>query len=178
MRDPRLDGKHLHIARRDQYDAAVDEMLDDRGPRTSAADPLVRMPSVPLKTVRRAAPPPGGTYILESLIDGRRHPLRVGINAVGRRPENDLVLEPIYISRRHCVILVHATGGCEVYNTASKHGIWVNHCRVDRVELLPGDLLALCDLTFVLGWVGSAGELFASAEKEETECIGGLSPTG
>jgi hypothetical protein len=94
MSDPRLNGSHLNVARRDQYDATVDEVLDDRGPVTSDADPLVRRPSIPRTFVRRDSPPPGGTYTLVSLADGKRHPLRVGINTVGRYPENDLVLEP------------------------------------------------------------------------------------
>ena len=38
-------------------------------------------------------------------------------------------------------VLVHATGGCEVYDTASVNGTWVNRRRVDRAELFPGDLL-------------------------------------
>ena len=178
MGDHRLNGSHLNVARRDQYDATVDEMLDDRGPATSEADPLIRPPSHPRQSVRRESPTPGGTYTLVSLADGRRHPLRVGINAVGRSPENDLVLRPIYISRRHCVVLVHATTGCEVYDTASRHGIWVNGRRVGRVELRPGDALMLCDQKFLLEWVGPDGKLFQSAEGSETDCIGGLSPTG
>ena len=41
MSDPRLNGSHLSVARRDQYDAMVDELLDDRGPATSEADSLM-----------------------------------------------------------------------------------------------------------------------------------------
>jgi hypothetical protein len=191
--DPRLNGSHLSVARRDQYDATVDDMLDDRGPITAEADPLARLPSIPRTIVfaeaptpgnhsttliRRAAPPPGGTYTLVSLADGRRHPLRVGINAVGRYLENDLVLYPFSVSRRHCVILVHATGGCEVYDTASRNGTWVNQRRIGRVDLFPGDTLMVSSQQFLVVWVGPDGELLPDTEGSETACNSGLSGTG
>ncbi len=177
MSDPRLNGSHLDVARHDQYDAAIDELLDDRGPVTSEADPLARPPSVPRAPVRREAPPPGGTYTLVSLADGRRHALRVGINAIGRFRENDVVLTPNHVSRRHCVVLVHATGGCEVYDTASRNGTWVNRRRVGRVDLLPGDVLIVTDQKFLVAWVGPDGDVFRCGEQTDTLCIGGLSAT-
>jgi hypothetical protein len=178
MGDPRLNGSHLSVARLDQYDAAVDEMLDDRGPATAEADLLARPPSAPRKAVRREAPPPGGEYTLVNFADGRRHPLRVGINAVGRFRKNDLVLAPNCVSRRHCVILVHATGGCEVYDTASRNGTRVNRRRVGRAALLPGDVLLLAGLRFLVAWVGPGGEVLPPAEGTDTACLSGLSPTG
>lgn len=178
MDDPRLNGSHLSVARHDQYDAALDEMLDDRGPITAAADPLARLPALPRRSVLRQAPPPGGTYTLVSLVDGRRHPLRVGINAVGRFLENDLVLQGNGVSRRHCVILVHATGGCEVFDTASRNGTWVNRRRVGRVPFLPGDELILANHTFLVAWIGPEGELLPLAYESETACIEGSTPTG
>jgi pSer/pThr/pTyr-binding forkhead associated (FHA) protein len=80
-----------------------------------------------------------------NLADGQRHCLRVGINTIGRFPENDVVLTAHIVSRRHCIVVVHATGGCEVYDTASRNGTWVNRRRVGRVDLLPGDVLIVCD---------------------------------
>src|SRR5262245_60241515 len=149
MGDPRLDGCHLNTVRRGRYAAAVDELLDARGLTTAAADPLLRPPSFPRPTVRREPPPPGGTYTLVSLTSGRRHQLRVGVNTLGRYQTNDLVLGPVYVSRRHCAVLVHAAGGCEVHDTASRNGTRVNRRRVDRADLLPGDVLELCDQRFL-----------------------------
>ncbi|MCI0642736.1 MAG: FHA domain-containing protein [Gemmataceae bacterium] len=177
MGDPRLNGSHLGLTRHDRYDAVVDEMLDDRGSATAQADPLARPPMVPRTPLRRELPP-GGTFTLVSLADGRRHPLRVGINSVGRFPENDLVLGERCVSRRHCVVLVHATGGCEVYDTASRNGTWVNRRRVGRVELLPGDVLMLCNHQFLVAWVGPDGELHQPSAGSDTVCHSELSPTG
>lgn len=137
MGDPRLNGRHLGVSRRDQYEAAVDEMLDDRGPLTAAADPLARPPSIPHPQSRREQPPPGGTYWLVPAADGSPILLRVGITALGRAGENDVVVPAHYVSRRHCVVVVHANGGCEVTDTASRNGTRVNGRRVGRADLLP-----------------------------------------
>lgn len=112
------------------------------------------------------------------LRDGGRYPLRTGVNALGRAGENDLILPKHSISRRHCVVLVHATGGCEVYDTASRNGTFLNGRRVGRTEFVPGDVLALCDLRFALVWVGPGGDVVPAAEAPETSLSGQMSPTG
>jgi len=178
MSDPRLNGSHLSIARHDQYDAAVDEMLDHRGPRTCAADPFARWPKIPRAPVRREAPPPGGTYMLISLPDGQCHTLRVGINAIGRYPENDLVLTPNHVSRRHCIVVVHATGSCEVFDTASRNSTCVNCRRIGRADLLPGDTLKICEFRFVVAWMGQNGEVRPAREETDTHFLSDLSATG
>jgi pSer/pThr/pTyr-binding forkhead associated (FHA) protein len=178
MSDPRLNGAHLNVGRRDQYDATVDEMLDDRGPATAAADPLVREPSLAPEPMLDEPPPVGGTYTLVSLVDGRRHSLRVGINAIGRLLENDLVLQPNSISRRHCVVVVHATGGCEVFDTASRNGTYVNRRRVGRIGLRPGDVLTLCWQHFQLAWADSDEEMPRAAPESNTTFPSGLSTAG
>jgi hypothetical protein len=178
MGDPRLDIRHLGRSRWVvRYEAAINEMLDDRGPVTTAADPLARPPRTAKAVAHHAPLPPGGTYTLVSLADGRRHSLRVGINTVGRCPENDLVLAPLSVSRRHCVVLVHATGGCAVYDTASRQGIWVNQSRTTRADLLPGDVLRAADQEFLLGWVGPDGGVFHAAQGAKTVCGDGSSAT-
>lgn len=175
MSDPRIGGGHLSIGRHDQYDAAIDDMLDARGPLTGAADPLVRAPSLQ-QPVRRGPVPPGGTYTLINVATAKRHELRVGINTIGRFPENDIHLEPNGVSRRHCVVLVHATGRCEVHDTASRNGTWLNGRRVAQSDLFPGDMLMLVDQKFLLAWVGPNGEVFESTASDETN-VGGLSPS-
>jgi hypothetical protein len=153
MSDPRLNGSHLDVDRRPRYDESVCELLGDRGEHTRRADSFFDELAAP-----HEAPPAGGSYVLIDQADGRRYPLRVGINAVGRSRENDLRLNTDYVSRRHCVILVHATGGCEVYDTASLNGTRVNGKQVTRSALLPGDLLDLCKQKLLMDWVGPGGD--------------------
>src|SRR4029077_10818301 len=54
------------------------------------------------------------------------YPPRIGLNTIGRSPENDVVVKDGYVSRRHCAILVHAGDGCELHDTASKNGTFIN----------------------------------------------------
>jgi pSer/pThr/pTyr-binding forkhead associated (FHA) protein len=83
---------------------------------------------------------------------GSSYPLKIGLNKIGRLPENDIVLDDVVISRRHCVLLLHAGGGCELHDTASRNGTFVNSCLIRRpVPLAPGDwiLVAARLLRFV-----------------------------
>jgi hypothetical protein len=159
MRDPRLNGNHLRSPRREQYKEARAEMLDAMGSITSEIERKILF--------RRADPESfmGSTkYGLKAVWTEGVCPLRVGINAIGRAPENDFIICHRAISRRHCVLLVHATGGCEVHDTASRNGTLVNHEPVTRANLYPGDILRLCDFEFMLvtrlqGSAWLAGEL-------------------
>jgi pSer/pThr/pTyr-binding forkhead associated (FHA) protein len=112
------------------------------------------------------------------MADGRLHRLQVGINSLGRYPQNDLVLTPNRVSRRHCVVLVHATGGCEVYDTASRNGTWVNGRRVGRADLRPGDVLALAGQQFLVAWAGPGGEALPPAEWPEPADLEGWPSAG
>jgi pSer/pThr/pTyr-binding forkhead associated (FHA) protein len=118
--------------------------------------------------------------MLVNFADGRRHPLRVGINTIGRFPENDIVVDVHCVSRRHCAIVVHASGGCEVYDTASRNHTVVNRQVVSRSPLLPGDVLFLAGQRFLVAWVSPDGEVHEAPEESELEttCPSGLSPTG
>jgi hypothetical protein len=180
MSDPRLNGSHLGTTRHELYDAAVDELLDERGPVTAEADPLARPPRISRVPNRSHSPRAGASYTLVNLADGRRYPLRVGINTIGRFPDNDIVLDVRCVSRRHCSVVVHATGGCEVYDTASRNHTFVNRRAVDRGTLLPGDALWLAGQRFLVAWVGPDGELHEPAPVSawETACPSGVSPTG
>jgi hypothetical protein len=175
MSDPRLQGSHLGATRHELFDAAVDELLDGRGPATAEADPLARPPKIPRPPRRRQPPLPGGLYLLVNLADGRRYPLRVGINTIGRFAGNDIVLDVRALSRRHCAVVVHATGGCEVYDTASRNHTLVNSRVVDRCPLLPGDVLYLAGQQFLLAWVGPDGEGCETAPEVGTAHLSGES---
>ena len=143
MSDPRFNSCHLEWPRRHAYRDAREGVLGARGPVTCAAE-----------WADYVAPPfvgrPEAGYVLVHHPGGVCFPLRVGLTAIGRYPENDIVLKPIEVSRRHCVVLVHANGGCEVYDTASRNGTRVNGRAVRHVWLNPGDVLQIADNRFVL----------------------------
>jgi hypothetical protein len=131
MGDPRLNSLHLDTSRREDYRRARERLLAARGCQTLCAerqeisDPQERSPTVILK---EGAVPSGATYFL---VDRDfLYPLKVGVNTLGRSSDNDVVVEDAFVSRRHCAILVHQSGGCEVHDTASKNGTLLNGQRI------------------------------------------------
>src|SRR5262249_23134926 len=99
------------------------------------------------------------------------YPLRIGFNTIGRLPDNDIELEEITVSRRHCVLLVHAWGGCELHDTASRNGTFVNGHRLRQaVRLTSGDQIGVCNrpLLFV-----SEKEYHSPSNSSYTDTEGG-----
>src|SRR5688500_13844236 len=112
MPDQPLDGSYLDRSRRPDFQAAVDRLLATCGPLTLGPDPA------------RPVQPPA--YSLLDLNSGRRHVLKTGLNTLGRSSSNAVVISGGDVSRHHCAVLVHAHGGCEVQDTASRNGTRVN----------------------------------------------------
>ena len=78
--------------------------------------------------------------------DGEQlHTLTVGVNSVGRLPDNSVVLRDECVSRRHCAIVVHRDGSCELHDIASKNGTVLNGAKIHGpTKLRPGDKISLC----------------------------------
>src|SRR5262249_38680506 len=98
---------------------------------------------------------PASRFLLIEEQAGLSYPLRVGLNTIGRFPENDIVFDEIEVSRRHCVILVHVRGACELHDTASMHGTYVNGARIRMpVTLALGDQIRICKRVLLLARAG------------------------
>jgi hypothetical protein len=153
MVDPRLNSLHLPAPRRQDFRRAREVLLDARGEQTCYLE----------RRNDAALPSPSGTIIQEEpaassscefwLID-REHcvyPLHVGLNTLGRAPDNDVVLQDAFTSRRHCAILVHHRAECEIHDVASKNGTYLNGVRLSGPTVLrAGDEIRVCDQRFVL----------------------------
>jgi len=152
MADPRLNSVHLEPPRRADYRRAREELLRARGMNTLAveANPDEASSGNPHTVIQNAADalPPDLHYWL---VDSEYiYPLKTGINTVGRSPDNDVVVHDCYMSRRHCAILVHAGEGCELHDTASKNGTFVNGKRIaGPTRLRTGDEIRICDQRLV-----------------------------
>jgi pSer/pThr/pTyr-binding forkhead associated (FHA) protein len=81
-----------------------------------------------------------------SLKDGTTlHRLIIGINSVGRLPDNQVVLADDHVSRRHCAVVVHSDGRCELHDIASKNGTLLNGKRISGPTVMTaGDQITLC----------------------------------
>jgi len=146
MADPRFNSCHLEFPRRQEYRHCRDGLLQARGWLTLAGERLGDVADAEEWPVRPDQVMPGTKYLLVDRQRGCAYPLRTGLNTLGRFLDNDIHFEEIYVSRRHCAFLVHAWGGCDLHDTASRNGTWVNGVRVSRpARLTSGDCVRVCD---------------------------------
>jgi len=155
--DPRLLSIHLEgNPRRDAFRQARARVQHGAGGHTVAGE--VRLPlgseAKNLKTLAPGEVPvkAGGTHCW--LLDrGKQIPLKVGLNSVGRLPDNDVVIDDATVSRRHCAIVVHSDLTIEVHDVASKNGTLVNGKKINGpTRLRDNDEIGLSDrlLTFLM----------------------------
>ena len=154
MSDPRLNSIHLDSSRREEFRRVRDLLLQARGNETIHAESLeafdYSLDRTGLEVSKGTAPPKDVKYYLKD--DNSIYPLKIGLNTIGRLPDNDVVIENGHISRRHCAIVVHVRNGCEIHDVASKNGTFLNGERLaGSVHLKSGDEIRMCDhpITFV-----------------------------
>jgi pSer/pThr/pTyr-binding forkhead associated (FHA) protein len=76
--------------------------------------------------------------------------LKIGLNTMGRSADNDVIVEDLYVSRRHCGILMHHDHRCIIQDTASKNGTYVNGAKIaGPTQLKPGDKIRICNREYV-----------------------------
>ena len=164
MSDPRLHSLHLEgQPRRDSFRAARQALQAACGSQTLIGDPP------PLDDVCLHAPtlaaPAGGANPLTGrftvyLKDGTNvYPLHLGMNSVGRLPDNDVVVRDECVSRRHCAIVIHSDLRCELHDVASKNGTLLNGKKIPApTRLQSGDQITLCNRRLTFHLVEAAGE--------------------
>lgn len=155
MSDPRLQSLHLEgLPRRDQFRAARQQLQAACGSHTIAGDLRMIAQEDP-EQAATAAPLPFGkscgrfAFYLKDGTDV--FPLHMGLNSVGRLPDNDVVIRDECVSRRHCAVLVHTDLRCELHDVASKNGTLLNGKKIGGpTRLQSGDQILLCNrrLTF------------------------------
>lgn len=151
MNDPRLNSVHLDFPRREDFRRAREQLLEGRGMHTVALERQSGLlgggSHTMLENVRDRAPSNADFWLMDQ--EGI-YPLKVGVNTIGRLPDNDVVIAGPYVSRRHCAILVHAGDGCELYDIASKNGTFINGLKLaGPTHLASGDEIRMCDRHFV-----------------------------
>jgi FHA domain len=152
MSDPRFLSVHLEgLPRRDAFRAARERLQNGCGSYTLAGDlALLDEPKseqdLDGQTATHIAP--NGVYWVQ---DGENlYPLTSGVNSVGRLPDNSVVIRDECVSRRHCAIVIHRNGTCEIHDVASKNGTLVNGHKISGPHRLkPGDRITLCNRQLV-----------------------------
>jgi pSer/pThr/pTyr-binding forkhead associated (FHA) protein len=150
MGDPRLNSLHLDPTRRQDFRRAREALLQARGNETIFAE-----------RKRNEESDPGTTFIhnkgaapatLEVWLVDREYiyPLKVGLNTMGRSADNDVVVEDLYVSRRHCAVLVHHDNHCMLQDVASKNGTFLNGSKIaGPTQLKSGDEIRICNRQFI-----------------------------
>jgi pSer/pThr/pTyr-binding forkhead associated (FHA) protein len=162
MTDARLNSVHLESPRRQEFRAARDMLLHARGGETMAAEQqhlAALSGGSPTAVQKQGGTPPVARYVL---MDSEYvYPLKVGLNTIGRMPDNDVVLQDAYVSRRHCAVLVHLSGDvCELHDIASKNGTLLNGQRINGpTRLKPGDEIRMCNRQLVFVTRAEAAEV-------------------
>jgi predicted component of type VI protein secretion system len=85
------------------------------------------------------------------IVDGMTvYPLWRAITNIGRRPDNDIVLDDPRVSRRHARVLQEGDG-FTIVDMDSTGGTFVNGARVQTLPLHPGDSISLAGVAMVFG---------------------------
>lgn len=124
-------------------------LVSDAGP---GAVPLDKTASMPIltsieETFLGDAVPVNAFVIINGL---DTHPLNQPVVNIGRKLENDLVIEDPRISREHAQIRA-VKGQYVIFDLNSTGGTFVNSVRVTRQPLFPGDVISLAGVPLVYG---------------------------
>jgi len=152
--DPRFNSVHLDPSRRQDYRRAREALLGACGVATlysgksdNPSNTCIQPGDGSPPGVGAQAPPGLEHWLTEK---DCVYPLHLGFNTVGRSGDNDVVVDDLYISRRHCTLLVHHDNTCELHDTASKNGTLLNGKKLSGpTRLRPGDEIRICNRTFV-----------------------------
>lgn len=99
------------------------------------------------KILRRNVPPPGAFLIVE----GRRHfPMTEDEITIGRRLDNNLILEDRHVSRAHARLQV-IKGQYVIVDLDSTAGTRVNGRLITRHTLRPGDIISIAAVQLIYG---------------------------
>jgi hypothetical protein len=92
--------------------------------------------------------PPAGAFLV---VEGRRHfPLSTPLIQIGRRLDNDLVIDDPRVSRQHLRLLANR-GKFILHDLNSTAGTFVNGVKVKDHSLQPGDVINVATVELIYG---------------------------
>jgi ABC-type multidrug transport system ATPase subunit len=100
----------------------------------------------------RAAPSPSDTTFMPGVL--REPTSRVRIQSkvmrIGRRPDNEIVVKDLGVSKQHAELRLSPTGRYQIIDLGSHNGTFVNGTRINQAELNDNDIIAIGHATFRL----------------------------
>ncbi|MGH2627959.1 MAG: FhaA domain-containing protein, partial [Anaerolineales bacterium] len=111
-------------------------------------DPVKFSRTLPVSEEGTPEEPPSGAFLV---VGGRQpFPIRSAKSAIGRRLDNDIVLEDPHVSRRHAEIRLQENRYV-VTDLESTAGTLVNGRPVQRHALTPGDVITIGGIQLIYG---------------------------
>jgi hypothetical protein len=146
-----LHNANFHLAREPHITLATDPTLPTGEVRVIAwhsSDPSEFEKAVPIQPVTAEDQQIPRAFLV---VQGRRHfPLNKEIIAIGRLPENDLVLNDRHVSRRHAQLRAEK-GHYRIIDLQSTAGTRVNGRPIKEKVLRPGDVITLARVELIYG---------------------------
>jgi ABC transport system ATP-binding/permease protein len=101
---------------------------------------------------RQDGPAPGDTTFLPGVIRDPTSRVRIQskVIKIGRRPDNDIVLDDLGVSKQHAELRLSPTGRYQLIDLGSHNGTFVNGSRINEAELSENDIIAVGHATFRL----------------------------
>lgn len=94
----------------------------------------------------------GDTTFLPGVIRDPTSRVRIQskVMRIGRRPDNDIVVSDLGVSKQHAELRLSPTGRYQIIDLGSHNGTYVNGTRVNQAELSENDIIAIGHATFRL----------------------------
>ncbi len=113
------------------------------------------MPAVSRRDSPEPPAKPAELVAVEGPLAQQHFPIMADGLAIGRQPDNDIVLDGELMVSRHHAIVVWEQGQNVLYDRDSANGTWVNDQRVFRHVLIPGDRIQIWQSRFVFAYPGA-----------------------
>lgn len=175
-----MNSVHLDVSRRDAFRRAREQLLQATGSETvfiSGKSVDEQMQQLQGGVRHQTTPTKDSDENLLPFVQVKNErcvPLRIGHNTIGRLPDNDIVGNDAFMSRRHCAILVHTNRLCELHDLASKNGTYLNGLRIKSpTRLKSGDEIQIGEfrMIFRLEPLPKDGSCVAQKERFDQTCL-------
>jgi ABC transport system ATP-binding/permease protein len=128
-------------------------------------EPVAEAPSNAPTNAPPASPAPGGSLPFSGWGDVDPHASLPGVDReptsriqlptarvvkIGRRPDNDIVVHDLGVSKAHAELKMSPTGRYQIFDLGSHNGTFVNGQRVNQAELTEDDIVSIGHATFRL----------------------------
>ncbi len=98
---------------------------------------------------RQPSPASSDTTFMPGVLRDPTSKLRLEkVMKIGRRPDNDIVVNDLGVSKQHAELRQSTTGRFQIIDLGSHNGTFVNGTRVNQAELKDGDIIAVGHATF------------------------------